>query len=323
MTNLPSIVTSTLPALPDAIAARLSEHAHDARGALAANTVRALKADSLVFSAWCAANDRSPLPATAETVAAFIDAMAALDRKPATIRRYVSSIAHMHRAAEAGEPTRHSKVKLALTRAAKAKGTRQRQAAPLGRSVLDAMVSAAGDRLIDLRNRALFAVAYDTLVRRSALVALQLEDVQVTEDGAGTVLVRREKTDQQGEGSIRYLAADSVRHLKAWISVAGITEGALFRAVSRWGVIGESLGAGEIPAILKKFAKAAGVSPDGLSGHSARVGAAQDMVAAGLDVGEVMQAGGWKTPVMVARYSERLLASRGAAAKLAKSQGRA
>ena len=46
------------------------------------------------------------------------------------------------------------------------------------------------------------------------------------------------------------------------------------------------------------------------------------MVGAGLDVGEVMQAGGWKTPVMIARYSERLVARRGAAAKLTHLQGR-
>ena len=55
--------------------------------------------------------------------------------------------------------------------------------------------------------------------------------------------------------------------------------------------------------------------------HGVR-GTAQDMVAAGLEVTEVMQAGGWKTPVMVARYSEHLQARRGAAAKLAEKQGR-
>ncbi len=46
------------------------------------------------------------------------------------------------------------------------------------------------------------------------------------------------------------------------------------------------------------------------------------MVAAGLEVTEVMQAGGWKTPTMVARYSEHLQARRGAGAKLAEKQGR-
>jgi hypothetical protein len=47
------------------------------------------------------------------------------------------------------------------------------------------------------------------------------------------------------------------------------------------------------------------------------------MLAAGLSDSEVRHAGGWASTVMVARYGERLLASRGAAAKLAKAQGRA
>ena len=57
-------------------------------------------------------------------------------------------------------------------------------------------------------------------------------------------------------------------------------------------------------------------------GHSRRASAAQDIVAAGLELTEVMQAGGWKSPVMVARYCEHLQARRGAAAKLAATQGR-
>ncbi len=82
------------------------------------------------------------------------------------------------------------------------------------------------------------------------------------------------------------------------------------------------LQAGEVARVFKRMAKAAGLDPSGLSGHSTRIGAAQDMVGGGLDIAEIMQAGGWRTPVMVARYSERLTASRGAAAKLARLQGR-
>ena len=87
----------------------------------------------------------------------------------------------------------------------------------------------------------------------------------------------------------------------------------------------DSLEAGSIFRIFKAMAANAGLSEDvvaKLSGHSTRAGAAQDMVAAGLEVTEVMQAGGWKTPVMVARYSEHLQARRGAAAKLAEKLGR-
>ena len=96
----------------------------------------------------------------------------------------------------------------------------------------------------------------------------------------------------------------------------------MFRTVNRVGLVDGPLQAGEVGRIFKRLAKAAGLDPVGLSGHSTRVGGAQDMVGAGLDVAEVMQASGWRTPVMVARYSERLTASRGAAAKLARLQGR-
>jgi hypothetical protein len=80
----------------------------------------------------------------------------------------------------------------------------------------------------------------------------------------------------------------------------------------------------EVRRLFRDLAAAAGVKlarPP--SGHSTRVGAAQDMIAAGLELGEVMQAGSWKTVTMPARYSERLLARRGAARKLATLQNRA
>lgn len=72
---------------------------------------------------------------------------------------------------------------------------------------------------------------------------------------------------------------------------------------------------------LKRMAKQAGLDIDP-SGHSARVGVCQDMVASGFSLPEVMQAGGWKSPDMVARYSEHLQARNGAAAKLAAIQNR-
>lgn len=55
----------------------------------------------------------------------------------------------------------------------------------------------------------------------------------------------------------------------------------------------------------------------------ARVGAAQDMIAAGIELPAIMRAGRWKTTTMVSRYGERLLARRNGAAQLARRQGRA
>ena len=41
-----------------------------------------------------------------------------------------------------------------------------------------------------------------------------------------------------------------------------------------------------------------------LSGHSMRIGAAQDMLVAGFDALAIMQAGGWKSTNVVLRYVE-------------------
>lgn len=43
-----------------------------------------------------------------------------------------------------------------------------------------------------------------------------------------------------------------------------------------------------------------------LSGHSMRVGAAQDMATAGIELVAIMHAGGWKSPEMVMRYIEHM-----------------
>jgi integrase len=323
--QLPVTASAALPLserLEAELAVRLREHAAAARGALAPNTERAIRADTAVFAAWCAENGRTSLPAAADTVAAFIDAMAET-KKPATIRRYVSSIAHLHRAAQAGLPCSDERVRLALKRMARVKGIRQQQAAGLVRPMVDAMIETAGERLIDFRNRALLAVAYDTLACRCELVALGMEHIAFAEDGTGTVLIQRSKSDQEAAGQVRFLARDTVGHLRAWLEVSGITEGLLFRSITRHGKLGEALHPNGIPAIWRGMAQAAGLEPNGVSGHSCRVGGAQDMAAAGVELPAVMQAGGWKSPTMPARYSERLQARKSGAAKLARLQGRA
>ena len=311
----------TIPTTTAAVVKRLIEYQHKARGALSSNTERALKADTAIFTAWCVDQGRQGLPASPDTVARFVDAQAAI-KAPATVRRYASSISRLHRAAGFDDPTKAEDAKLALRRMARANGVRQKQAAPLNRSVVDRLIAAAADGPRDLRNIALLAVQYDTLCRRSELVALDLEDLAFAEDDTGTALIRRSKTDQAGEGAVRFLAADTVEHIKRWIDVGGVDDGALFRAVHKGGKTGGRLNDRDVPRILKGMAGAAGLDLD-LSGHSCRVGCAQDMVAAGFSLPEVMQAGGWKSASTVARYSEHLIARKGAAAKLAARQNRA
>ena len=292
-----------------------------ARGAFAPNTERAIRADTAVFAAWCWEVGRSAAPPIgSDTAAAFVGAMAET-RKPATVRRYLASLNHLHRAAGLPEPGTAEPVRLALRRMARAKGMRQKQAAPLDWDRLRRVLDGLGDRPADLRDAALLALAYDTLARRSELVALDLEDLGRDADGSGTALIRRSKTDQEGKGRVAFVSADSLRRLDTWCAAAGITAGPLFRPLGNARKAAR-LGEADVARIFRRRARAAGIAVEAIGGHSTRVGAVQDMVAHNLGLSAIQQAGGWKSPRMPARYGERLEAKRSGAAALAKIQGR-
>ena len=293
-------------------------------GSLSGHTVRALRGDLQGFAAWCAERDLCPLPARAGTVVAYIEAVSA-GRAPATVRRHVSSSAAVHTAAGQGSPLEHAQVRRALRRMRRRRGSRQAQALGLTWALRRRLIEAAGSRLIDVRNRAILAVAYDAMLRRSEVVALEVVDVKVDRGGSASVLVRRAKNDPEGGGAVLYLHRDSVRLLKRWLAESGIGPGPLFRAVRKDGRVGGALHPGQVPRIYKAMARRAGLPAEvvrRLSGHSPRVGAAQDMIAAGVELPAIMQAGRWRSVRMVQRYGERLLARRNGAAQLARLQKR-
>ncbi len=273
-------IITTIETDAGTITERLADYARQADGAFAANTARAVKADTAVFSTWCSERAVPALPAAPYPVAAFVDAMADT-RKSATVRRYVASVAHMHRAAGLDDPTKSNVVKLALKRLGRQHGIRQTQAAPIGELAVERVLATTRDRLIDRRDLALLLVARDMLARRSEAIALMVEDVTFADDGSATVLVRRSKTDVAGEGAVLWLSPRAASALKAWIDGAGITEGVLFRAVFKGGVVGGALDAGEVARRFKVLAERAGIDAGAISGLSAGVGMAQDLVARG------------------------------------------
>ena len=307
-----------------ALAERLGQFVRAARGAFSNSTERALKSDLSIYAEWCAERGERALPATPETVAAFIDAKAE-ERAPATVRRYVTSLGIAHRALGLEKTVKSPPVQLALKRMHRKKGRRQDQATGLTWPLRQRLLEAAGDRLLDDRNRALLAVAYDAMLRRAELVSLQVPDLFEEVRGDGSLLVRRSKTDGEGRGEIVWVGRDTVRLTQAWLDRAGISDGMLFRSVGKGGRIGERLHPCQVPRIFKAMAREAGLPEavaGGLSGHSARVGAAQDMVSAGIELPLILHAGRWKSTAMVNRYGERLLARRSGAAQLARMQGR-
>ena len=67
------------------------------------------------------------------------------------------------------------------------------------------------------------------LLRISEASALQVSDVEATADG-GAVTIRASKTDQMGDGAVRFLGAPTVAAVQRYLEAAGITDGPLFKA---------------------------------------------------------------------------------------------
>jgi site-specific recombinase XerD len=296
-----------------------------ARGAYSANTVRAWRADWEIFAKSCRAYRLSSLPATPKTVRAFVFECLGKGKKPATVRRYVSTIGRAHRVSALADPCSSEEVKLALKEMGRNSTARQTQARGLVWSEIEAFLSIEPRNLREVRDRALVAVAYDTLCRREELVSLRAEDIAQAADGSGSILVRRSKTDSTGEGATAYLSPLTIRLVGEWLKESGIKERALFVRVLGPASVGDSLTPQVVATILKKVGKWIGLKRNEwqrISGHSARVGAAQDLLALNIDLGSVMQAGRWKDTRMPVRYGERVLVARGAMARAAKAQGR-
>ena len=106
-----------------------------------------------------------------------------------------------------------------------------------------AMAFAAPEGLKGLRDRALLLLGFSGTFRRPELVALNVGDLEETEDGF-RITIRHSKTDQEGRGQViavcRGGASCPVKAVKAWLAESGILEGAIFRPVAKGGRLGES-----------------------------------------------------------------------------------
>lgn len=309
-----------IPSTADEIAIRLQAYIHDSKEAFSANTVKAIWNDSKSFSAWCAQRGLSSLPADPDTLQAYVD-WGAEKFKPATVKRHLFSIAHIHRAAQLPDPTKENKVRLAVKRMNRTKGTRQKQANGLTMLDVERILARVEWNPRDMRDVAMILLARDLLARSSELVALDVADISFAEDGSGTVLIRKSKTDQEGQGAERWISPPTVKAVKNWLRYANIDQGAVFQSLTKGGGVKRRtrLSTTDVYRSFQRLADIAGL--EGISGHSCRVGMAQDLTANGAELGAIMQAGRWKSPTMPARYGERLAAGRGAVAQLYGKRG--
>jgi integrase len=312
------------PVLNGSLAALLEWQAM-AEGAYSQNTLRAQKADGAIFQAFCEGRREAYLPADPKTIRAFIEDRVKAGKKPATIKRYVATISRVHIAAGLLSPCSSEAVRLGLKKMGRETSARQDQAHPLGWKEIKEFIETAGEGLRADRERAMLCLAYETLARRGELVALEVKDLDFRPDGTGRALIRRGKTDSDGQGRLAYLSRETVRWVKIWLVHAKLGDGAVFRRLVGQARIGGPLNPGSIAPIFKRVGQWIGIPQrfvDQVSGHSTRVGATQDLAALDIDLAAITQAGGWKSPRMPLKYAENINAARSAMARAAERAGR-
>jgi site-specific recombinase XerD len=274
------------------------------------NTVRAYRSDLRDFEDWCAEQHLPSLPATAATLALYITHLAQIGARASTIQRRLSALSQAHRlAGHLPSPTADPLVRTTMAGIRRSLGTAPAQKAAVITAELRRLLAATpAESLAGRRDRALLLLGSAGGLRRSELVALEVDDVTETSDGLRLVL-RRSKTDQEGQGDEvgvpfgQHPDTCPIRALRAWRNAADITTGALFRAVNRHDQLAsERLTDGSVARIVQRAARGAGLDPALYAGHSLRSGLATAAAAGGAPERAIMRQGRWTSVTTARRY---------------------
>ena len=275
-------------------------------GAYAPSTLKSYLSDVGIFETWCNVQGIEPFPASVTDVCTFLEEQAP-GKAPSTVRRRLYAIRKVHRLLRLPDPTWDEEINITIRRIRRAKLTRPKQAKGLTKTYLEAFLAVQPDTPWGLRNRAMLSLGYELLTRRSELVALGTQDLEFRDDGILRVLIRRSKTDPFGLGRIAFTSRRTADQIQNWLAWRGPFVQPLFCPIYQDKAINRDLSVTTVKRVIKNAARDAGLHPDEInefSGHSLRVGAAQDLLCAGYDTAAIMRAGGWKSINVLGRYLE-------------------
>lgn len=279
-------------------------------GAYAPSTIRAYKSNFERFIQFCEKRNIDALPATPSDVALYIAQLTKSGLKSSSIRIAVASISSIHKLNCLGDPTQHPDVKIEMRRMHRTLGRSSKQAFGITALILEKMLSVTDNNLRGIRDRALLLLAYDSMCRRSELVSLKVTDISFSDTENASemkIRLRKSKTDQELQGRWIFISKRSADAITHWLSHAKIMDGFLFRGINNTIDIAQELNGSQINRIYKRLAKNAKLPREMLnqiSGHSMRVGAAQDLLTSGATLPMIMKKGRWSKTDTVMRYLE-------------------
>jgi len=263
------------------------------RSSKAKGTLRAYASAIRSFEAWCRSHGLQALPADPDTVALFIEAEREAGRKVATIELKVSAIRFMHLKTGHLSPTASQTVIEQMEGIRREVGIAPtKKKAATAALITDMLAAIPVDTLKGTRDRALLLLGFAGALRRSELVGLDVEDLEMSEEGI-TLNIRRSKTDQEGAGQIIGIPNGAklrpVEAVAAWLEASGIEEGAVFRPIGKGGRLKDGrLSDRAVALVVKEYAAKAGLDVADFSGHSLRAGYITTAAEAGADMHRIM-----------------------------------
>lgn len=279
-------------------------------GAYAPSTIRAYRANFERFIQFCGKHGINALPANPVDVAGYVAQLTKSGLKSSSIRIAVASISCIHIINLLIDPTQHPEVRIEMRRMHRKLGRSSKQAFGITAPFLEQLLNITGKDLRGVRDRALLLLAYDSMCRRSELVSLKVEDIEFSKMNDCTemkIRLRKSKTDQELQGRWIKTSERSGEAITKWINQVKLDGGYLFRGINNAIEITNELQSSQINRIYKRLAKAANLPKeiiDRISGHSMRVGAAQDLLRSGASMPMIMNKGRWSKTDTVMRYLE-------------------
>lgn len=273
-------------------------------GAYAPNTIRSYHSDASQFVDWCLGAGVTPFPLGEAALIQYLDS---IQHRFAftTLRRRVTAIRRVNALLGQADIPESEAYRLTIRRIRRSKTIRTRQAHGLNYDLLLRAIKAQPDSPTGIRNRALLSLGYDFLARRSELTALQVQDVDFECTGGLRGVIRRSKTDPYGRGRLVFGSDRSAKLLRKWLRHKPPAISWIFCPVRHGQCLDKPLTGRSVNEIIKmSVVRTRGMRPRDhlVSGHSLRVGAAQDLLKQGHDLAAIMRAGGWNNVDTVMHY---------------------
>ena len=276
------------------------------------NTIRAYKSDFHDFSLFFAKNNFKSLPTEPKIISLYLTHLSTKNIKISTLKRRLVSIGVIHKLKGHYLDTKHPSIIENIMGIKRRKGSVQKGKKPILinslKQIINVIDQQKKEEIKKIRDRSIILIGFSGGFRRNEIVSLDYDDLDFVEEGL-KINIKRSKTDQFGEGSVKGLPYfDTPQYcpvvsIKKWLNISKINNGPLFRRFTKGSNLSENRLTDQTVALLiKEYLNLAGIDSKNYSGHSLRSGFATSAAEAGAEERAIMAMTGHKSTEMVRRY---------------------